>query len=312
MADAERLDANLLVTLHALLTERNITRAAASLRTTSAAVGHALTRLRVQLNDDILIRTGRSFELSEVAIRLRPIVEAAVLEAERTWNLRRDFDPATSDRRFLISASDYAMTVLAEPLFELFETEAPGVSISFESLPVTTAGIDSVLMRRDVVIASNDRGIPGQRLTLFDDELVVVARHGHPDVVDGALSADGLRRVSFAISNLGPRFGLVDEMFTRAGIVPRVAVRVGGFGPIPWLITSNDLVSIMPRRLYQRHAQRLPIREVRSPLEPARMSEAAHFNPAVAEDAGVKWLLGALRRVPPAGEDPRPETPARS
>ena len=309
MADAERLDANLLVTLHALLTERNITRAAASLRTTPAAVAHALTRLRAQLGDDLLIRTGRSFELSEVATRLRPTVEAAVLEAERTWNLRSEFDPATSDRRFLISASDYAMTVLAEPLFELVETEAPGVSISFESLPVTTAGLDSVLMRRDVVIASHDRGIPGQRWTLFDDELVVVARRGHPEVVEGTLSAEALSRVSFAVSTLGPRFGLVDEMFSRAGIVPRVAVRVGGFGPIPWLITTNDLVSIMPRRLQQRHAERLPIMEVGSPLAPMRMSEAAYFNPAVAEDAGVKWLLGALRRVPPAGRDPRPEAP---
>lgn len=300
MAEVERLDANLLVTLHAVIEERNITRAAETLRTTPAAVSHALTRIRTQLEDPIIIRAGRTFELSALAQRIRPIVGAAVAESERTWNLRRDFEPATSDRRFLVSASDYAMTVLAEPLFELFEDEAPGVSIAFEALPVTAAGIDSVLLRRDVAIASNDRGIAGRTARLFEDDLVVVGRCGHPAARDGQLSKQALQTERFAVSSIGPRSGLIEQMFESAGIVPRVAVSVGGFSPLPWLIATNDLLSIIPRRVLTRYAESLALQEFTSPLAPARIIETAYFNAAFSEDAGVKWLLGAMQRVPPA------------
>jgi hypothetical protein len=91
-------------------------------------------------------------------------------------------------------------------------------------------------------------------------------------------------------------------MFERAGILPRVAVSVGGFGPLPWLIATNDLLSIIPRRVLTRYARTLALQEFSSPLAPARIVETAYFNPAFSEDAGVKWLLGALQRVPPARE----------
>lgn len=53
------VDLNLLVVLHAVLEERSATRAAARLHLTQPAVSNALARLRVLLDDPLVVRTGR-------------------------------------------------------------------------------------------------------------------------------------------------------------------------------------------------------------------------------------------------------------
>jgi regulatory helix-turn-helix LysR family protein len=53
------LDLNLLLILDTVLTERSVVRAARRLHVTPSAVSNALARLRVALDDPLLIRSGR-------------------------------------------------------------------------------------------------------------------------------------------------------------------------------------------------------------------------------------------------------------
>src|SRR5262252_2110101 len=58
-ADLAPIDLNLLVALHALLTERHVTRAARRVRMSQPAMSRALGRLRELFSDDLLARVGR-------------------------------------------------------------------------------------------------------------------------------------------------------------------------------------------------------------------------------------------------------------
>lgn len=65
-----RFDLNLLVVFDVLMQERNITRTAAKLNMSQPAVSHALSRLRRQLEDPLLVRTGDSMQPSPRALEL--------------------------------------------------------------------------------------------------------------------------------------------------------------------------------------------------------------------------------------------------
>ena len=59
-----QVDANLLLSLHALLEERNLTHAGERMTMSQPAMSGALARLRKHFDDELLVRVGRGFELS--------------------------------------------------------------------------------------------------------------------------------------------------------------------------------------------------------------------------------------------------------
>ena len=69
-----RFDLNLLSALHALLTERNVTRAAEQLNLTQPTMSGMLQRLRYQFDDQLLVRNGRHMELTPFGALLHPSV----------------------------------------------------------------------------------------------------------------------------------------------------------------------------------------------------------------------------------------------
>ena len=58
------VDANLLLSLHALLEERNLTHAGERMTMSQPAMSGALARLRKHFDDELLVRAGRGFELT--------------------------------------------------------------------------------------------------------------------------------------------------------------------------------------------------------------------------------------------------------
>jgi DNA-binding transcriptional LysR family regulator len=68
--DTKRLDLDLLVTLEALLVERNVTKAAARLHLSQPAVSTQLSRLRDMFDDALLIPIQRGMMPTAKAIEL--------------------------------------------------------------------------------------------------------------------------------------------------------------------------------------------------------------------------------------------------
>ena len=60
-------DLNLLLSLDALLAEKNVTRAAKKMHVTQSTMSGTLRRLRDQFDDELLIRNGRRYDLSPFA-----------------------------------------------------------------------------------------------------------------------------------------------------------------------------------------------------------------------------------------------------
>lgn len=305
MGDLRDIDVNLIVMLDAILTERNLTRAAEALGTTQPTVSGAAAKLRKLLDDPLLVRAGRESKLTEKALQLQPIVRAAMAEIERTFNVRPMFDPLISDRQFRVAASDYALSVMTAPLLTVLEEQAPNVTVEFS--PLANFGpVD--LLRDDVVVAQASRAIPGKRQSLFSDTMVCIVRREHPQLHDGALTLAGLNTLPYVRVALAE--GVVmyaDDALAAAGVSPRVAATVPGFLPVPFAVSGTDMFGFVPARLAELYAVGLDLVVAHTPVPLPVLVEAAFWHPSRNDDPALRWLIDTLvqvaERVEFAGEE---------
>lgn len=296
VTDIRKLDLNLIVVLDALLAERNLTRAGERIGMTQPAVSGSLTRLRELFDDPLLEREGRGFVLTPLAQSLTPVVVECMLEVQRTFDVLPDFDPSTSTRMFLVSASDYALSEIASPLLNILEREAPHTRIEFTGLPVgeTVSPID--LLRSDVTIAGTGRGLPGKHSSLFSDRFVCVVDAANPALVDGRLSVEALGRLRHVRAVFAPEVTThVDDMLDGADIAPAVALTVQGFLPVPFALPGTPWVGWVPERTAQRYAPSLGLAIAETPIAPSVLVEAAYWHPSKSSDPALRWLVEKLR-----------------
>ncbi|MFT4084936.1 MAG: LysR family transcriptional regulator [Nocardioides sp.] len=306
-SDLRRIDLNLLVALEAVLEECNLTRAAERVGMTQPSMSSALNRLRKVTGDELLIRAGRGYVRSAGGEELLPIVREALSEVRRTLLASRDFDPATSTRRFTISASDYALFVIGTALERRLAEVAPGVEVAYDSIPSIDHGTH--LLRRDLVIGSARRGIPGQRMTVFGDRFVcVVSDRDTPLEGDHASLAE-----LSALPYLAGWFGEdiltpADDALAEAGVTVHCVQRAPGLLSLPFLIPGTQLYAFIPERLAAQVSEELGLRVVQTPLDISPLVEAAHWHPLNSDEAGLCWLLEVLAEV---GREVRQSTSLR-
>jgi DNA-binding transcriptional LysR family regulator len=295
------VDANLLLALHALIEERNLTHAGERMTMSQPAMSGALARLRKQFDDELLVRAGRGFELTPLAEELRPVVAEAVEAAEALLGNQRDFDAATSTKRFTVSMSEYAMTVLSEQLTKVFAAQAPGCTLALDPLDVRRDQVETQLMRRDLVVAPIGFEFPGRTQPIFTDELVCLVAADHPRLKDGALTLDDLMAMPHAVAEFaaaGDRRRPLEVEVEDKGLGGRnVLVQVTSLLTLPFAVAGTDMCAFVPSRLAHRCVEILDLVVAETPMDPVQITEAAHWHPRREKDPAGVWLRGLLYDV---------------
>ncbi|MFL9949690.1 LysR family transcriptional regulator [Paraburkholderia agricolaris] len=246
MIDLRGIDLNLLVSLDALLTESNVTRAAERLHLTQPAVSTQLARLRQIFGDPLLLpaETGRGMTRTARALELMTPLHAALKNLEAVVRHQSAFDPLSDTRRFAIAAHDNATAVLGMRLMERLPALAgPRVRVAFVmgDQPITASRLENGEI--DLLLGS-DRMIPPSMKArkLYDEHFVFVQRKGHPR---GAASLDldtycTLDHVLVSTSG-GSFHGFMDEHLDELGRERHVALSVQHFTLVPELLSKNRL-----------------------------------------------------------------------
>jgi DNA-binding transcriptional LysR family regulator len=99
VARLRRYDLNLVLSLHALLHMRNVTQAGDWLGVTQPAMSSDLRRLRQMFKDELLVRVGREYQLTALALSLVDPIALAVAQIERALSWQPDFDPGAAVNR---------------------------------------------------------------------------------------------------------------------------------------------------------------------------------------------------------------------
>src|SRR5246127_1552996 len=105
MNNLRRLDLNLLVTLDALLSEHNVTRAAERLNFSQPSVSVHLAKLREIFRDPLLLPGPRGMRPTARAEELRKPLRQALEALQQAVAPSSPFDPATADHTWRVAAS---------------------------------------------------------------------------------------------------------------------------------------------------------------------------------------------------------------
>ncbi len=289
-------DLNLLLPLKVLLEEGNVTRAGQRLDLSQPAMSASLARLRRRFDDELLVRAGRDYELTPFARDLLPEVQHAVRLMARALHLEDEFDPATSDRSFRLSMSDYAISVIHEPLVQLVTAAAPGVRLVIEHLGPDARSSPRALLDYDALVAPLGFGFQGSSRPLWRDRMVVVADRHHPRLRDGRLTLEDLAELPHAVATFGPGILTpVDRAFGELGLERHIALQVAGFLPLPFVVEGTDLIAVVPELLARMHVRDGgTLALVEPPFGELLLAEGYWFSPDRLSDPAHRWLFARL------------------
>ncbi|ODJ91735.1 LysR family transcriptional regulator [Pseudomonas viridiflava] len=246
-----RLDLNLLVTLDALLSEQNVTRAARLLNLAQPTVSLQLGRLREILDDPLLLPGPRGMSPTERARELRGPLREALVALEGALSPGAPFDPALSSQTWRVAASDYATTALIWPSLASLRRLAPNTRLALLNKHPVSLANDLEHGQLDLALHTRDEAPPKLRQrSLFHERYVLAGRRGHPALAT-RLSLKAFCGLEHAVmSPNGAGFvGSTDQALAAKGLERRVVLSVPNFNSLFSALAHSNLVAVVPERL---------------------------------------------------------------
>jgi DNA-binding transcriptional LysR family regulator len=289
--DLPSIDLNLLVALNALLRERNVTRAGESIGLSQPAMSASLGRLRRHFGDELLTRNGQRYVLTPLAAALVEQTDVALRYVGRTFAARPVFDAETSDREFTILMSDYALTVLGEPLLRLLEERAPDVQLRIR--PNDRLAVDeahATLRAYDFMVLPRGYLADLRSADLFRDRWVCVVGDQN-SVVGDELTVEHLGRLRWIMTYDAPtQYTPVDKHLRLVGIDRHADVVIESFLALPFLLASTQRAGVLQERAARKLAASGGLRILELPSSPPDLVEALWWHPSREGDPGHRWL----------------------
>src|SRR5579859_25727 len=291
------IDLNVLVALDALLSEQNVTRAAARIGRSQPATSHALNRARELFNDPLLVRVRGSLELTARGRLIAPKIHRLLRELGAVLDAQKDFDPAAIEC-VTIGATDYVGFVLLPHLLSILQRVAPRLSVRLR----TVEGLDALgpVIRGavDLALGSFPQIPAGLRTEdLFDEEFVCVRRgtrgKPRPRVSVEQFAALGHVLVASPASGRGP----VDHALARTGHSRHIAAYVPQFLVAPSIVAGTDLVLTTGRRIAERLAPALGLDTFAPPFPLKPFTVRMVWHPRTEDDSVGRWLRSAMREA---------------
>jgi DNA-binding transcriptional LysR family regulator len=287
-----RLDGGLLLVFRELLRTGRASAAAQRLGLSPSAISHALTRLRDLFDDPLFVRRPHGFEPTRRAQELGPQVEALLELAHGTLTREPGFDPASSTRTFRFAAPEFVTALVGARLIGQLKAVAPDVSFGVGFFGEEDAF--RALRKGEIDFALGRFGTARPGFTvepLFDDHYCVAARKDHPHirgVIDEAQWRETGHIYAWWASEVGGDVG-ADASVKHLASVPHWLTGL-------MMAASTDGLVTCPRRLAERHADRLGLQVLDLPFPPDRISVSVMRRKG-AQDAGVDWFLEQLREA---------------
>ena len=283
-----QVDLNLLHILQALLEERHVTRAGNRCFLSQSAMSRAFERLREMFKDDLLIRTGRTYQRTVRGERLLRDLEnflpriAAMIRGEA-------FETEKSREKIRLALTDFASMVLLPALARRMRTYAPNmtlevvgwhdrvyddiesgrIDVALTPIPVPASLQGEVLFEEDFVcVLGSQRKRPASRLTL---KQYLDAPHAIVNVLAGQQT-------------------LVDRPLAELGLRRRVALIVPFFVPATLAILDTDLIVTIPRRLAQSIQTMRRLSIVKPPAAIRSFPYLMVWHPRLTGDLAQAWF----------------------
>jgi DNA-binding transcriptional LysR family regulator len=289
--DLRDVDLNLFVAFEALMQTRSVTKAAERLRVGQPSASHALKRLRALLDDPLFVKTPGGMTPTPRALALAEPIRSILTTIETTLFAGPSFDPPRATRIFRMGATDYAQSVIADPLLFVLRKDAPGCRLILTATDCDIVGrslergeIDlAVGAFPEVVSATHQRVLYRERYAcVFDAEACGVK---------GTVSrAQWLALPHIIMSTRGDCYGPLDEVIRAFGERRDVVASTPNFLAIPFLLKGKRIMSALPARLARTCRTTLGLATCVLPFDAPEFDVTMVWNARTANEPGALWL----------------------
>lgn len=299
------VDLNLLRVFDAMMLELSTVRAGERVGLSQPAVSSALGRLRHIVGDELFVRDGNRMTPTPRALALKEPVRAALRQLEAALVAGAGFDPATSDRSFILLGSDYFSSLLMPRLAQQAVPEAPFVTFqmldhpSSEVLGLLSDGFTDAALDREL-----DTPEWIARKTLFRSYILCAAAKGHPvlkrhGIKPGArIPPEVFCEIPQVILSMdGGRTGTIDDALRDHGLKRHVAMTVPHFQAVALSVAAGPLIGNLPVHFAWHAAASLPIELYLPPFDPPKLDVCLYWHRRLDRDPASLWLRAHIERA---------------
>jgi DNA-binding transcriptional LysR family regulator len=290
--DIKRSDLPLLISLDALLEERNVTKAARRLNISQSTLSGQLSRLRQVFGDPLLVPStnGRGMVPTERALELQARLGEALTTLRDAVADKAHFDPATSTRTFVIAANDNVFTIAGLSVIRAVAGHMnPNLRVAV--MPATDATLAERMARGEVDLFIGDVSKVHESLkvrTLMSDRFCMAQRLGHPRGLTPP-TLDEYCALSHVIVSQRAEFRtFVDDVLADLSRSRHVTLAVPSYNQIALVLGQTDCVATLPRGILERYASLIDVLALPFDVPPFVFAMAWH--PRSQDDRALQWL----------------------
>jgi LysR family transcriptional regulator, nod-box dependent transcriptional activator len=300
-----RHNLNALPVLREILRHGNLTKAADALGLTQPALSNILKQLRVDFDDQLVVRRAQTMQLTPKALELAGPLDDALKSIEDVLS-RSSFDPATSDRRFRIATTDFIIGRLCASLAELAMTAAPDVKIQMQAAQrssiqqLMVGDIDMIISPTILLTAGLSTRAENDAVSsevFMTESLVCLARGDDAEFRAGLSLEQYLAR-----PHAGYVFG--DKSLTsmehaylqRLGLKQHEKVLVSSYAALAPIVMRTGYLALVPLSFAKVAVAHFPLQYAAPPFEATDMEWSMVWHARQDRRADMQWLRETLKQ----------------
>ncbi len=292
-------DLNLLYIFQILMEERHVSRAAKRLKLTQPAVSNALSRLRQEFQDPLLVRSRKGMSPTPLALQLWPRLkefcgQATAIFADETFNLR------TQETVFKISTTDFFELVFLNRILNHLQTHAPQMQLvmrpTYGTLPIQEMESGAIDFAAGGFFTEVPEGF--HSAPLFDETYSCILRKDHPLLEKGSLNLQNYLQMEHILVTLhGDLLGVVDRILAKQNLKRKIVAGVMSFHSTLPLVASSDLVATVPTRIANMGVEPYQLICLPPPLKIPSFSVKLVWHARTHSSRPHIWMRESLREI---------------
>ncbi|MFK3703602.1 LysR family transcriptional regulator [Klebsiella sp. NPDC088457] len=242
-----RLDLNLLPVFDAIYRHRSVRLAADELAMSTSALSHALSRLRITLNDPLFFREGHRMSPSVYAAQLAPSIASALKLLNQELAPQPEFAAACSTERVQIAITDFTAFCIFPALMHKLQHEAPGLRFELCYLPHSPALTELLAGEVDLALGFSTlddiRHPELDEIGWFEDEYVAISNTRRTQLT----LEDYLAARHLVVTPWNEKQGVLDLQLEQMGYTRQIAIKTPSMLSAPFIVAESDLLMAIPR-----------------------------------------------------------------
>jgi DNA-binding transcriptional LysR family regulator len=295
MRDIVDIDLNLLVVFHQMFQARHVSTVAKRLGVAQPTVSNALARLRRTFGDELFVRTAQGMQPTPYAQQISEPIAYALASVTQALNQEERFDPASSERRFVIAMTDVGEVHFMPALVERCGRIAPHVGIS--SVRASAVDWQQEMETGQIDLAIGAFADVAQSLyhrRLFSQNYVTMFRKGHRFGERKVDLKEFLGAQHLFVTSRESPYDQINARLEKAGIARSVHFQVPHFTAVPYIISATDMVVTVPSKLAEQACGPFGLSFIQPPLRLPALHTNIFWHRRYNQDTGNQWLRGLI------------------